>query len=344
MAEIALIFCQMKSATLLLFILFLFPQRTPAHTLKVLTYNVWMVDAPFKLGSLDIEPRAAAIPGFVAALNPDIVLLQEVWPDSQKLNLLSGFKKNGYPFSFYEDIPASILMRGLVGNGLLVISRYPIEPINDPSHRVLAFSDFTRPDEYFARKGALHVKVSVPELGSVDIYNTHLGAVSFIPEKRQFNQAYNSSRKNQMAELVQFIRKTRSTVPLILAGDINTHFKTYNGSEFTTDYVSDYSWLTCLGARTADCLDLNNTFNSVHGEKHSAATSDHKTNAYGATSPVYTGHGPAQMLDYIYVSKSPRLEIAGSEVVFTSPLNIPEREKTLPLSDHFGVLTTFTLR
>lgn len=312
--------------------------------LKVLTYNVWMVDFPFELVSHDIEARAAAIPAELAKTEADIIALQEVWPDKKKKSLAEDFKKNGYPYSFYEDLPASWLLRGLFGNGLLIVSKYPLENRPELNQRVLGFTDFTRPDEYFARKGVLHVRANIPEWGVINLYDTHYGAESFVAEEKKFNIKHESARINQAHQVFEFIKNTKDDFPVLLMGDLNSYFKILSDGKFTDQYVPDYVRLTCSPV-SDDCLELNDSFHTVNTYNVMVPSVDPELNPYVGTSIAYKGnHPPPRMIDYIFVTKSEKIKAVESKVVLKDKILIPGRKEALPLSDHFGVLTTFQLR
>lgn len=312
--------------------------------LKVLTYNVWMVDMPFELVSRDINARAAAIPVELAKTGADIIGLQEVWPDQKKKSLNEDFKKVGYPYSYYEDLQPSWLLRGLVGNGLMIVSKYPLETLPELRQRVLGFSDYTRPDEYFARKGALHVRVRVPDWGPINLYNTHYGAESYDPELKKFNIKHESARIDQAHELFDFIKKTKDEWPVLLMGDLNSYFKILSDNKFTDQFIADYVRLTCAPV-SDDCLELNDSFHTVNSYDKIIPTVDGNRNPYVGSSFAYkTNHPPPRMIDYIFVTKTEKLKPVESKIVLDEKIMIPGRAEALPLSDHFGVLSIFELR
>lgn len=312
-------------------------------TLNVLTYNVWMVDVPFKMASQDIEARAAAIPAEVAKTGADIIALQEVWPDKFKIQLADDFKKLGYKYSYFEDLPYSLLLRGIIGNGLLIVSKYPIETPAEQAQRVLGFTDFTRPDEYFARKGALHVKALIPDWGAVNLYDTHYGAVSFDADELQFDMSHETSRQKQAHELIDFIKKTSGDAPVLLMGDFNSYSKKFFKDKFTDELVPDYSEMTCA-SKNQKCLGLCDSFHDSHPLEAMVPTVDPDHNPYVGTAALYKARSAPRMIDYIFVSKSPKIAVAASSVVLANPLTIKGRNGSLPLSDHYGIMTSLSLQ
>jgi endonuclease/exonuclease/phosphatase family metal-dependent hydrolase len=312
-----------------------------AKSLKILTYNVWMVQLPFELGSKDINARTAAIPHYAAQTGADIIALQEVWPDHRKISLARIFKKLGYPYSYFEG-QNSTTFRGMIGNGLFIVSKYPMFVAKDPKQRLLTFSSYTRTDEYPTYKGALRVKIQVPELGMIDFYNAHLGAVTFDTDKKTFDSEETRSREIQAWELYQFIQSTKSSEEVIVAADLNTHYKLFSNSKYTENYATDYTHLTCLGASSAQCLNLRDTYREKNAEAERAATFDTANNIYAGPGGYFENEPPG-MIDYIFVSRSKRFSVASSTLALNESVVIPARKDAKPLSDHYGVLTTLDL-
>ena len=278
-------------------------EQTPEQLLKVLTYNVWMVEMPFNMVSHDIDARAEAMPKEIAKTQADVIALQEVWSDKKKQFLSNEFKKQGYPYSFYEDLSTSILLRGLVGNGLLIVSRYPLDIPKQLNERVLGFNEFTRPDEYFARKGVLHVRVLVPNFGAVNVYDTHFGDESYVPDEKRFSIEQEVARQQQGLEAVDFINSTKAQDPVIFMGDLNTYYKTLVNNEFTDQIVPDYSDITCIRVSTK-CLGLSDTYKEANGEPNLVPTIDPAKNAYVGAAMFYKSNPPPRTIDYIFVSKT----------------------------------------
>ena len=330
--------------TLLIFQISNLSQAAPPapRLISFLTYNVWMVDAPFSMVSQDIEARAAAIPLEIKKTGADIVALQEVWPDRKKEDMIKIFKENGYPFSFYEDLSPSIFLRGLVGNGLLIVSKFPLESSPHQEERVMGFSDYTRRDEYFARKGALHVRARIDGWGVLNLYNTHLGAESYTPELKQFDKENEVNRQKQALELFGFIKATQDHDPSILMGDFNSHPKALIDGVFSLDDLPDYHRLTCSPVGL-NCLDLRDSYRALHLNEDFPATVDPDKNPYVGQAVVYKAKPPPRTIDYIFIANSPSIKLISSEVTLQNSIEIAGRAAKLPLSDHFAVLTRIEL-
>jgi endonuclease/exonuclease/phosphatase family metal-dependent hydrolase len=313
-----------------------------ARPLKILTYNVWMVQLPFELGSKEINARTAAIPHYIAQTGADIIGLQEVWPDHRKISLTRIFKKLGYPYSYFES-QNSTSFRGMIGNGLLIVSKFPMFVSKNLQQRLLTFSSYTRADEYPTFKGALRVKIQVPELGMIDFYNAHLGAVTFDSKKKTFDAEETRSREIQAWEFYQFIQSTKSSDEVIVAADLNTHYKLFSDSKYSENYATDYSHLTCSGSTSAQCLSLRDTYREINGVANATATFDTANNIYAGPGGYFENEPPG-MIDYIFVSNSNRLNVTGSRIALSDSVVIPGRKEAKPLSDHYGILTTLEVK
>lgn len=179
-----------------------FAGATPTQ-LKVLTFNawgIWMI-TPSR------EARMAAIGPAIAAYEPDLVAMQEVWMDADADRLQAAFHKAGLKYSRRFD--------GMwpERSGLLVASRYPITESG-----FLAYSEGSHPHipwhvDWMANKGVARVRIQTPG-GPVDFADTHIQASYGGLED------YDLIQLSQLMEAADFLG-TDPRVPLIVAGDLN---------------------------------------------------------------------------------------------------------------------------
>jgi hypothetical protein len=333
----------------------------PARRLKLLTFNLWSIELPAPLSafqdSRDIDSRLALLPEKVLETGADILVFQEVWRDERKVELIRRFRAVGFPYSIRSTPDTGVLDRGALGNGLLIVSKYPLSP----DSKLLRFSKYTRAIEFFGRKGAIKTSVSIPGLGWVDLVDAHLGSIS--TEKKDghadhFNAHNLSILSHQVRELTRFISGTTSSGIVLAAMDINTHYHVLAHGSYQSAFAPEYTMLTCTGrapgvrASADSCLGLVDTFRRIHGfETEPAWTYDTKSNRY-ARGGVFADEPPG-VLDYIFVNDNPRLVPVSSEIVFkerpTDRNGIAvglDAARRLPaqISDHYGVLTTFEIR
>ncbi len=312
-----------------------------AGSFKVLTFNSWLL--PSILGiSQDSQSRKHQMPPLLASSDADIIALQEVWTLNDQNFLITQMAKKGYPFSARSNgnrRRGSGCGQGALGNGLIVFSRFEIrEPaITHP------FSCYTRMDEYFAAKGVIYFEVNLPNLGWIDFYNVHLGAVSFDSKKHEWNAKQMLSLEEQGQELLQFTRETRNNPVQVIAGDLNFH--PFQWNEKTGDYshehpVPFYAQLTSFHSLSNE--PYVDTFHEGHPEREKAYTYDRDLNSY-----VSHGHfkkDPSLYSDYILINRNQSdIRVSSSGLIFDHALQETKNNPRF-LSDHFGVMTVFETR
>ena len=246
--------------------------------LSVMTYNIWH-------DREDWPARRTLMLAGLAELNPDVLGLQEVLQHSQLPNQAATIATElGYEMFFSSVDPPENEKR--YGNAIL--TRHPI--IASSLHRLAPHNDY---------RTVAHVVIEVDGL-PIDIYNTHLhhtfegGAI----------------RAEQIADLLAFVDRTRSSTQTIIMGDFNAS--------------PDYPELAPLHARYADTFAL--FVDDPLSENH--ATLNH-----------LIGHSKRR-IDHLFLEQSatPWITPVSSAIV----LNQPSPEGVYA-SDHFGVLTRFRL-
>ncbi len=170
--------------------------------LRVLTYNVWGVPVITPLRS----ERMARIPSAIAALEPDVVALEEVWEEEDAKTLADGLVQAGLTY-IERHSPAWPEQ-----NGLLIASRYPLHDF-----RFKRYSQGRRPHllwhvDYMSGKGVAQVKIDTP-MGTVGFGATHLQATYHC-------QDYLFVQMSQALEAADQLDDRDD--PLIFAGDINS--------------------------------------------------------------------------------------------------------------------------
>jgi endonuclease/exonuclease/phosphatase family metal-dependent hydrolase len=170
--------------------------------LRVLTWNVWGLPA----FSTNLEARMAALPAAIAKLDPDLVLLQEIWAESDGSIVKEGLERYGYRYSSHLAHTESGM------TGLFTASKLPLQPVG--------FMPFTSGRighsiwhlEWIASKGVGSLLLKTPA-GDVQVQNTHLQA-------QYETDAYDAERLSQVSEIA--LMQKGASAPLILGGDFNT--------------------------------------------------------------------------------------------------------------------------
>jgi endonuclease/exonuclease/phosphatase family metal-dependent hydrolase len=171
--------------------------------LRVLTWNVWGV--PFV--SSHLEARTRALPEAIATLDPDLILLQELWQKEHGALVAAGLERHGYRFArhFAATAPGK--------TGLFIASRLKLSA---GSYRPFAIGRMPHSFwhlDWLVSKGVAECVLETP-LGPVWVQDTHLQA-------QYVTDTYGAERLAQASELV-VIDRPEPHRPMILAGDFNS--------------------------------------------------------------------------------------------------------------------------
>jgi endonuclease/exonuclease/phosphatase family metal-dependent hydrolase len=276
--------------------------------LKVLSYNAWQTPAVI---TADLHLRARHLPEALAQANADVIALQEMWNPELRNRLIRQMQPHGYAHAAFVEGRRG-WVRGYFGNGLLILSRYPL--VGEPE--LQEFSGYTYFEEFFVRKGALRVTLQLPTGEQVDVVNTHLGAVRFDGRRAARMHADDQAHLAQVRELAAFIKT--GTRPTLIAADFNAHFETEN-----------YAWW----CRELGLSEATATVRSAGGPIY---TFDRR-NPYIAQSRF--GQVPSEFVDYVW-TRGPGWQAQKAELALHA--NHPQTGK--PLSDHYGVVAELAFR
>jgi endonuclease/exonuclease/phosphatase family metal-dependent hydrolase len=181
---------------------------------------MWSVSVLGFSWSPDIHVRTRALIKHLSQNEPeiDIVLLQEMWKKSARVELLEDeVVKERFPFRFDAE--------GALGrSGLVVLSRYPI--LDDK----VWFLQFRRggdrwkfyEGDHLGGKGVVGFKIEF-ENHPIWIMNTHLIACYGSSNKIECDQYDNNGRYrwDQIHELRDFVNDLSGPIPALIAGDFN---------------------------------------------------------------------------------------------------------------------------
>jgi endonuclease/exonuclease/phosphatase family metal-dependent hydrolase len=263
--------------------------------LKVLTFNTWGVP----LFSRDRAARMRAIGRALATMDLDVALLQEVFYPKDRHVLIEAAAAGGLTYTRYFD-------SGLVGSGLLTLSRYPIVDSSFLRFRLNGRPQDLIRSDYYAGKGVGRVRIATPA-GPVDAYNAHFIA----PYLEWGPDRFATHRVAQALEAGQHIVAASAGVPAIFGCDLNC-------------YPDDDTYRTLLaaGGLTQACA----------GEDESADRNE------------YASIHPPSRYDYIFAlsGSAHRLTARQTRIVLGGRPE-PNPEGVRGYSDHYGVLTEFEL-
>jgi endonuclease/exonuclease/phosphatase family metal-dependent hydrolase len=169
-----------------------FSSTAHAEKVKILTYNTWGV--PVAVWDTWRYKKAMKT---IEKMNPDIVLLTEVFTTKAKL----AFRSKKYP---YHADGGNWVPR-LVGSGLRILSKFPIQ-----KHAILTYSNCKK-DDCLSRKGANLIIAKLPSGKSINFVGTHLNAAG--------GEETRISQLKQLQIFSDWYEDKNN--PTIIAGDFN---------------------------------------------------------------------------------------------------------------------------
>ena len=266
-------------------------------SLRILTLNIW--GPPF---AKQRSERIRAIAARLAELQPDIITLQEVYLEDDRSELLSLISRTWPYFRYFPS--------GVLGSGLLTLSRYPIVDSHFLKYRMAGKPEKPQHGDYYAGKGIGLTRIQTPK-GQIDVYNTHTHAQYEHTERNEYT-IYNACN---LYEAARFITAHSTRNPLILCGDLNTQPNEIG-----------YRIIQTIGA-------LTDAYAHLHGDLPGITFSP--LNAYVDS--------PPQRLDYIMLRATAQrtARIESIEVVMNETL--PQASGALHYSDHYALLSSIQL-
>jgi sphingomyelin phosphodiesterase 2 len=173
--------------------------------LKLMTYNI----ANARGFTNNQRERINAVADLLVDLDVDIVGLQEVFIEEDRQFLLEKLSKTELKYA--SEYPA-----GFLGNGLVIVSKYPIE--ESYFHRFKANNPWWKvwEGDWWAGKGIGLAKIKLTNNSYLSFYNVHAQAY-------RGNQESHDVRYEQFKEASEFLNKASgSNTPVFFVGDFNT--------------------------------------------------------------------------------------------------------------------------
>lgn len=303
-------------------------------TLKLLTLNL-LFSEPTTSFSSDNIPRFSSIADFILDKDIDCVLCQEVVGGglakklgltqtiNSSLDLKSDLNLLGLDYSLTYRLANGIPLLFSVGNA--VFCKKSVDIMWTISQTLSFASEITINGlDVKLRRIIMGCLLRVPGFGKLLLFNTHL--CSFCPSEQ---------RQVQIEEALEFIKKVRywvrliyGKVPVVLAGDFNTH-DTY--PMFSVDPLYEYNLITKAGFvdAYADYTGCDFGNNCCISEDDPSIVESGCTYAVD-NNPFENDPNQTTRIDYFFLKE---LEAVLAYVVFDGT------EKNGPfVSDHSGVV------
>lgn len=182
-----------------------------ALELRIVSLNAWGL--PW---ADDRAGRIAALGPALTALEPDVVVLQEVWQAADVAALEAALAEAGLPHAAHAD-------EGLFGSGLVIAARYPLGNVAFDAFSLAGKPHKPYHGDWYARKGVLGATLDT-DLGPVRIAAAHLharyGAAEYAPH--QVTQALEAADwLGDLGARPPPDPFDPARPPLVLAGDLN---------------------------------------------------------------------------------------------------------------------------
>lgn len=288
---------------------------TNAGVATILTFNTFLLDVRL-FGRVRVYPaapfiaeRLAALPDAIAEIGADVVCLQEVFRRPHRAFLAERLARTdpAYPHV------AGIRRPGLrLDTGLMVLSRHPIERVRPVEFRAQLLEE-----HLVVCKGGLDCVVTLPDLGACRVIAVHLAAGGILghPEGRRGE----TCRARQIEELAA-VADHGHHGPTLIAGDFNA------GPQ-----ASPGNFHRMLDAGYAD----------VFAETTDGAAAQTAV-TWDPANPLLTAEAdrtlPAQRIDHVLMGTTHGLRAVSAGVVLDGALVRLADGRSVPLSDHAGVL------
>ncbi|KAI7887697.1 Endonuclease/exonuclease/phosphatase [Mucor mucedo] len=295
-------------------------------TIQVLSFNCWGLAVISK----NRRHRLSAIADTLTNSSYDIITLQEVWVQKDYDYLVEKLRYNLPHAKFFYS--------GALGSGLAIFSKFPI--IATAYHRYALNGKPLKllHADYYVGKGCATTTVDHPQLGLLDIYNTHLHG-GYGPE-----DPYKAHRATQCWQLANLLRASAAMGRhIIMSGDFNSVPSSFNYKLIRNHgYMTD-SWLQVHGEPDANGFDMN-SLNSETYTQYFGFTCNSPYNTFSryyspSTDNIHAKRMMGKRLDYIFYSQTPQFTCTDSRVVLTD--RVPGTD--MSYSDHFGVVSHFTI-
>ena len=267
--------------------------------LRVATLNAWALPPP--VGE-DVASRMRAIGARVRDLDVDLMAFQEVWTAAARAPLVEAGQRAGFRDSWQPSVRVG-------GEGLLVLSRFPIEHAVFEPFELRGHAERMEQGEYVSGKGFVTLRLAVAGVPLL-LVDTHLHA----RYNQDISSGYRPHRVAQLSQLATALRAVRE--PVIVAGDLNFE-------------EGDPEYLVLRG---------------LTGVRDVAADLDRREPTVEDGNPYRPDrHLPSRRIDFVLVRDGVSQGLLPRSVrrVFDETLEIDGRPRTY--SDHAGVLAEIEL-
>lgn len=179
-----------------LLVLFLFSLTSHAQSVRILSWNVFMLPKPIKF-SLQVT-RAHRIVETLNSLPHEVVVLQEAFDRHFRSHIKKDLKDR-YPYMYY--LGKENLVYPFMSSGVFVLSKIPFKALD------YVFFDWCGTADCYASKGVVGLQFK-----KFQLFATHLQSL----------ERFSLSRFHQTNQIIDLMQKHESNgMPQLLVGDLN---------------------------------------------------------------------------------------------------------------------------
>lgn len=270
------------------------------QSLRVISLNVWGIPR----FSQDREVRLRALADALPTLQADVIGLQEVWAATDQQFLTRQAYNAGLTFAHYYR-------SGVMGSGLLTLSRYPIQEVGFYPYRMRSRPELLTQGDFWAGKGIGLARLQTP-FGLLDFYNTHAVA-QYAPD---YQDDLAATRAANMWDAANFITAHSQYHPAVLVGDLNVN-----------PHQVGYHILMTLAS-------LTDGYDFVHPDDPSIT--------FSLENPYNRHYRAPERIDYVCLRDGQAQQVIphNAEIILQHQPDYPYK----PYSDHYGVQVDFEVK
>ena len=317
----------------------------PHNYIKFLSYNISLGSPIGQNHNLYNDIRGTTFAKDLSKF--DLVCLQAISStfSDQQLNIIQEACKQSFFFSVSSQSPCA-LSSFTAENGLLILSRFPIE-----KYAFFPFND-TIYNDSLIQKGFLYAKIRIKQ-SSLHIINVSLQSNEYCNKKEDINQVFTNTsqiRRNQLKEIFDFIREGifnntkvfQKGDQVILCGNLNIDkngYKFLNNQNIKKELTKEYEEIMDIDPNIVLYDSFENDNRATYGEL------DDDSQKYDTTLTFEPFQKSKMILDYIFeVEQRTEMKRKINHINFRIKKNSHNIEKFLisypplvQISDHYGL-------
>ncbi|BFZ64942.1 phospholipase C type enzyme [Saitoella coloradoensis] len=295
--------------------------------IRLLSFNCWGLKYVSKHRSI----RLRTIASILSTTSYDIILLQEVWVESDFKHLAQTCSSTFPHAKFYNS--------AVLGGGLVVLSKWPIEETHMHPYKLNGRPTAFFRGDWYVGKGIASAIIRHPGGKKIEVFNTHLHA--------PYGEKTDSYMAHRTSQAWEFARLARASIAqnhiLLCAGDFNSVPGSLAHRILRTYGLLADAWISAHGEERGGTGKDDMT--GVEKIEIVGATCDSNLNSWRKNLPADREDPDARRLDYVF--HDPRTtEVTNAKVTMLDRITVQDKgqEVSISLSDHFAIEVDLVMR